>query len=123
MTVSIGGAERRTSPRVDEVQLVQVSEPGSLSRATGRTINLSRGGVRLEMGSQLPLRSTMASIRSCGSSLVMGMPATVEYRGSGTIASPQTPAPPPSVSNGNASRAGAPGRNADTTASCAPAAS
>ena len=70
MTVSIGGAERRASPRVDEVQLVQVSESGSLSRATGRTINLSRGGVRLEMGGQLPLRSRVRLSLAVGDEFV-----------------------------------------------------
>ena len=37
------------------------------------------------------MRSTIASIRSCGSSSVIGMPDTVEYRASGTIASPWPP--------------------------------
>ena len=58
MVGSMEAAERRASPRVDEVQLVQVSEPGSVSElTTGRTLNISRGGVRLEMSSQLPLRA------------------------------------------------------------------
>lgn len=58
MVGSMEAAERRASPRVDEVQLVQVAEPSSLSDlTTGRTLNISRGGVRLEMGSQLPLRA------------------------------------------------------------------
>ena len=53
--------ERRASPRVDEIQLVQVAEPGSPSGlATGRTVNISRGGVRLEMSSQLPLRTRVS---------------------------------------------------------------
>jgi c-di-GMP-binding flagellar brake protein YcgR len=58
MVGTIEAAERRASPRVDEIQLVQVAEPGSLSDlTTGRTLNISRGGVRLEMKRQLPLRA------------------------------------------------------------------
>ena len=66
MSGSNQGAERRVSPRVDEVQLVQVTTPGSVSRTTGRTINLSRGGMRLEMGDQLPLRSRVQLSLSVG---------------------------------------------------------
>jgi c-di-GMP-binding flagellar brake protein YcgR len=58
MVGSMETAERRASPRVQEVQLVQVAEPGAVSElTTGRTLNISRGGVRLEMSTQLPLRS------------------------------------------------------------------
>jgi c-di-GMP-binding flagellar brake protein YcgR len=58
MVGSMEATERRSSPRVDEVQLIQVSEPGSVAElTTGRTLNISRGGVRLEMSSQLPLRA------------------------------------------------------------------
>ena len=71
MTVSMGSAERRASPRVDEVQLVQVSEPGTLSRlATARTLNISRGGVRLEMNSQLPLRARVRLSLAVGDEFV-----------------------------------------------------
>jgi hypothetical protein len=37
------------------------------------------------------VRSQMAAIRSAGRSSVMGMPATVEKRGSGTMVSPCPP--------------------------------
>ena len=71
MTGSLEGAERRTSPRVEQVQLVQVAEPGSLSRpSTGRTLNLSRGGVRLEMSGELPLRSRVRLSLAVGDEFV-----------------------------------------------------
>lgn len=71
MMGSMEAAERRGSPRVDEVQLVQVSEPGSLSElTTGRTLNISRGGIRLEMNSQLPLRSRVRLSLAVGDEFV-----------------------------------------------------
>ena len=71
MMVMLEGAERRASPRLEEVQLVQVSNPGSMSQlATGRTINLSRGGARLEMGGQLPLRSRVRLSLALGDEFV-----------------------------------------------------
>lgn len=58
MMVTWEGTRRRASPRVDEEQIVQISVPGSGSQlTTGRTVNLSRGGARIEMGGELPLRS------------------------------------------------------------------
>lgn len=71
MLGSIEAAERRTYPRVDAVQLVQVAEPGSLSElTTGRTLNISRGGVRLEMSSQLPLRARVRLSLAVGDEFV-----------------------------------------------------
>lgn len=53
--------ERREGARIDKIQLVQVSrfdEDGSRADlATGRTLNLSQGGIRLELHYALPLRS------------------------------------------------------------------
>jgi len=71
MAGSMEAVERRGSPRVAEVQLVQVSEPGSGSRpATGRTLNISRGGLRLEMQGQLPLRSRVRLSLAVGDEFV-----------------------------------------------------
>ncbi|MEM9554399.1 MAG: PilZ domain-containing protein [Acidobacteriota bacterium] len=53
--------ERRSSPRVEKINLVQVSrfdeEGFRADLAAGRTVNLSRGGVRIELHHSLPLRS------------------------------------------------------------------
>ncbi len=52
---------RRHSPRIERINLVQVSRfdeeglPSDL--ATGRTLNLSEGGLRIELPRPLPLRS------------------------------------------------------------------
>jgi hypothetical protein len=71
MLGSMEAAERRASPRVDEVQLVQVTDPGSLSGlTTGRTLNISRGGVRLEMSNQLPLRTPVRLSLAVGDEFV-----------------------------------------------------
>jgi len=71
MVGSMEAAERRASPRVNEVQLVQVSEPGTLSElTTGRTLNISRGGIRLEMSSQLPLRARVRLSLAVGDEFV-----------------------------------------------------
>ncbi len=71
MVGSMEAAERRASPRVDDVQLVQVAEPGALSElTTGRTLNISRGGIRLEMGAQLPLRSRVRLSLAVGDEFV-----------------------------------------------------
>ena len=71
MMVTSEGTERRASPRVDEVQLVQVSEPGAPSvLTTGRTLNISRGGVRLEMSSELPLRARVRLSLAVGDEFV-----------------------------------------------------
>lgn len=71
MVGSMEAADRRVHPRVDEVQLVQVSEPGSLTAlSTGRTLNISRGGVRLEMCGQLPLRARVRLSMAVGDEFV-----------------------------------------------------
>ena len=71
MLGSMEATERRASPRVDEVQLVQVSEPSAPSAlTTGRTLNISRGGVRLEMSSELPLRSRVRLSLAVGDEFV-----------------------------------------------------
>lgn len=56
-----GDDERRVEPRIRKINLVQVSrfdEDGfRADLATGRTLNLSTGGLRLELYHALPLRS------------------------------------------------------------------
>jgi len=53
--------ERRQSPRIEKVNLVQISrfdEDGfRADMATGRTLNISEGGLRLELHHAVPLRS------------------------------------------------------------------
>lgn len=53
--------ERRRTARVEKIQLVQVSridqEGFEADVATGRTLNLSPGGMRLELSHALPLRA------------------------------------------------------------------
>ena len=55
--------DRRTHPRIDRIQLAQMSrfdEDGNRADlATGRTLNISRGGIRLELHHTLPLRSRL----------------------------------------------------------------
>ena len=59
--MSGSGSTRRIDPRVEKIQLVQISrfdeEGFRADLATGRTINISRGGLRLELHHPLPLRS------------------------------------------------------------------
>lgn len=56
--------DRRTSLRVDKVQLVQLNrfdeEGFRADLATGRTLNISRGGLRLELHHSVPLRSVIS---------------------------------------------------------------
>ena len=56
--------ERRTSPRIDRINLVQVNrfdeEGFRADMATGRTINISKGGLRLELHHPLPLLSKVS---------------------------------------------------------------
>ncbi len=56
--------ERRTSPRIEKVHLVQVNrfdeEGFRADLTTGRTLNISRGGVRLELHHSVPLRSIVS---------------------------------------------------------------
>lgn len=63
MTTPEPDKERRAAPRVDRIQLVEVSrfdkEGLYADLATGRTLNLSRSGARLEFHHSLPLRSTV----------------------------------------------------------------
>ena len=58
------GAERRQDPRIDKIHLVQVSrfdeEGFRADLATGRTTNISRSGIRLELYHPLPLRSKVS---------------------------------------------------------------
>lgn len=55
--------DRRHHPRVKRIQLAQLSrfdEEGlRADLATGRTLNISRGGIRLELHHALPLRSLL----------------------------------------------------------------
>ncbi|MEL7058585.1 MAG: PilZ domain-containing protein [Acidobacteriota bacterium] len=70
------GADRRHDPRVATVSLVQISpfdsEGLQQGLAAGRTINISRGGVRLEMHQPLavPLRSRLRLDVALGDALV-----------------------------------------------------
>ena len=56
--------DRRTSPRIERINLVQVNrfdeEGFRADMATGRTINISTGGLRLELHHPLPLRSKVS---------------------------------------------------------------
>lgn len=56
-------SDRRTEPRIERVQLVQITrfdeEGFHADVATGRTLNVSRGGIRLELHHALPLRSVV----------------------------------------------------------------
>jgi hypothetical protein len=55
--------ERRDHPRVEKLNLVQISrfdeEGFRADLATGRTLDISPGGVRLELYHPLPLRSVL----------------------------------------------------------------
>lgn len=57
-------ADRRHDQRVEKIHLVQVSrfdeEGFRADLAAGRTLNLSRGGMRLELYHPLPLRSQVS---------------------------------------------------------------
>ncbi len=63
MTETEHHSNRRKSPRIEKINLVQISrfdEEGFRSDlATGRTLDISRGGVRLELYHPLPLRSVV----------------------------------------------------------------
>lgn len=56
--------ERRASPRIEKVHLVQVTrfdaEGFRADLTTGRTLNISRGGVRLELHHPVPLRTVVS---------------------------------------------------------------
>ena len=57
-------SERRNAPRIEKVHLVQVNrfdeEGFRADLTTGRTLNISRGGVRLELHHPVPLRSVVS---------------------------------------------------------------
>lgn len=57
-------SERRNEPRIEKVNLVQVNrfdeEGFRADLTTGRTLNISRGGVRLELHHPVPLRSVVS---------------------------------------------------------------
>lgn len=76
-----GSKERRQAPRVEKIQLVEVSrfdEGGLSDLTTGRTLNLSRGGARLELHYSLPLRSTIELSIVLGGQVVQ-VPGKVVY--------------------------------------------
>ncbi len=53
----------RHHPRVKNLNLVQIdrhTQEGSADLATGRTLDISHGGIRLELYHSLPLRSVVA---------------------------------------------------------------
>ncbi len=55
-------ADTRTHPRVKNLNLVQVDrhdDDGRADLATGRTLDISHGGIRLELYHHLPLRSVV----------------------------------------------------------------
>lgn len=66
--------DRRHDPRIEKLQLVQVSrfdeEGFRADLATGRTLNISRGGLRLELLHPLPLRSEVSLSLALGNELV-----------------------------------------------------
>jgi hypothetical protein len=74
MTEPKRAEDRRRAIRVEKIQLVQVSrfdEQGSCADlATGRTANLSREGIRLELSHPLPLRSVVHASIALGNDLV-----------------------------------------------------
>jgi hypothetical protein len=73
---------QRSATRVEKINLVQVSrfdeEGFRADLATGRTLNISRGGVRLELHHPLPLRSTVRLDLAVGNQVV-GVEGTVVY--------------------------------------------
>lgn len=74
--------ERRIDTRVDKINLVQISrfdeEGFRADLATGRTLNISRGGLRLELHHPLPLRSIVTMDLLLGEELVQ-IEGTVVY--------------------------------------------
>ncbi|MEM7584077.1 MAG: PilZ domain-containing protein [Acidobacteriota bacterium] len=75
-------SERRSSPRIDKVHLVQVSrfdeEGFRADLTTGRTLNISRGGVRLELHHSVPLR-TVVSLNLVLGERIVDVRGTVVY--------------------------------------------
>lgn len=74
--------DRRDMTRVEKINLVQVSrfdeEGFRADLATGRTLNISRGGIRLELHHPLPLRSTVRLDLAVGDRLA-NVEGTVVY--------------------------------------------
>lgn len=75
-------SERRTSPRIEKVHLVQVSrfdeEGFRADLTTGRTLNISSGGVRLELHHPVPLR-TVVSLNLVLGERILDVSGTVVY--------------------------------------------
>ncbi|MEM6796366.1 MAG: PilZ domain-containing protein [Acidobacteriota bacterium] len=71
---TLSNDERRVDSRVQKVHLVQVSrvdeEGFRADLATGRTLNISRGGLRLELHHPLPLRSEVGLDLAVGNGLI-----------------------------------------------------
>lgn len=74
--------DRRDDARIDQIRLVQVSrfdeEGFRADLATGRTLNVSRGGIRLELYHPLPLRSVVGISLAVGDEIV-DVSGTVVY--------------------------------------------
>ena len=74
--------DRRTSPRLERINLVQVNrfdeEGFRADMATGRTINISTGGLRLELHHPLPLRSEVSLNLVLGDQII-DLDGTVVY--------------------------------------------
>lgn len=64
----------RRHPRIKKVNLVQVNrfdeEGFRADLATGRTLNISRGGVRIELYHPLPLRSVVGLSMALGDRII-----------------------------------------------------
>ncbi len=75
-------SERRTDPRIEKVHLVQVNrfdeEGFRAGLTTGRTLNSSTGGVRLELHQPVPLRSVVSLNLVLGEQIV-DVSGTVVY--------------------------------------------
>lgn len=76
------GRDRRIDPRIDKINLVQISrfdeEGFRADLKTGRTLNISRGGMRLELHHPLPLRTTV-SINLVLEDRILDISGTVVY--------------------------------------------
>ncbi len=74
--------DRRIAPRISKVNLVQISrfdeEGFRADLATGRTLNISQGGVRLELYHPLPLRSKV-SLNLVLDDQILDLSGTVVY--------------------------------------------
>ena len=67
-------ANERHHPRIENLNLVQISrfneEGFRADLATGRTLDISRGGIRLELYHPLPLRTVVSLTVALGDTLV-----------------------------------------------------